>query len=150
MLKELVLRSYIRKIIKEEFKAINLGLELAGLIPGIGEFADAANMVIYAKDGDYLNAALSAISMIPTIGDLIGKSGKLAVWVAKIAPEGSRAAKLAPEIVEKIKRLKDLIGKNKILIDKLFLILEKDEEINAHIPKMREALKAFLGSEFAA
>ncbi|MEK7254087.1 MAG: RHS repeat-associated core domain-containing protein, partial [Bacteroidota bacterium] len=44
------------------------GLDVAGLIPGVGEIADGLNAGIYAARGDYVNAALSAAAMIPGAG----------------------------------------------------------------------------------
>ncbi|OAB45520.1 contractile injection system protein, VgrG/Pvc8 family [Paenibacillus glacialis] len=43
-------------------------LDVAGLIPGIGEVADLANAGIYLARGDYANAALSAAAAIPFVG----------------------------------------------------------------------------------
>ncbi|OAB37778.1 hypothetical protein [Paenibacillus glacialis] len=43
-------------------------LDVAGLIPGIGEAADSLNAGIYAARGDYANAALSAAAAIPFVG----------------------------------------------------------------------------------
>ncbi|WP_298469229.1 hypothetical protein, partial [uncultured Psychrobacillus sp.] len=44
------------------------GLDLAGLIPGIGEIADGLNGVIYYARGDKLNAGLSFAAMVPFLG----------------------------------------------------------------------------------
>ncbi|MGL6196577.1 MAG: colicin D domain-containing protein [Thermoguttaceae bacterium] len=37
-------------------------------MPGIGEFADGANALIYLGEGDKINAGLSAAAMVPFIG----------------------------------------------------------------------------------
>ncbi|MCM3359013.1 hypothetical protein M3627_13405 [Psychrobacillus sp. MER TA 171] len=47
---------------------IQFGLDIVGLIPGIGEIADGANGVIYTVRGDKLNAGLSFAAMIPVAG----------------------------------------------------------------------------------
>ena len=47
---------------------LHLALDVAGLIPGIGEIADGANALLYLAEGDYANAALSAAAMIPFAG----------------------------------------------------------------------------------
>jgi len=44
------------------------GLDVVGLIPGIGEIADGLNAAIYLARGDKVNAALSAVAMIPLVG----------------------------------------------------------------------------------
>jgi len=89
-------------------EAAHVGLDIAGLVPGIGEFADLANVLAYIKEAEnangeekleaYFYAALSALSMIPEVGDLIGKSvkylGKGSNTVAKLtAKYGSKIAK---------------------------------------------------------
>ncbi|SDN22122.1 DNA/RNA non-specific endonuclease [Psychrobacillus sp. OK028] len=43
-------------------------LDIAGLIPGVGELADGANGLIYTARGDTLNATLSFSAMIPFAG----------------------------------------------------------------------------------
>jgi hypothetical protein len=43
-------------------------LDVAGIIPVIGEVADLANAGIYATRGDYTNAALSVDAAIPFVG----------------------------------------------------------------------------------
>tara|TARA_R100000654_G_scaffold20935_3_gene42299 strand:- start:18327 stop:22094 length:3768 start_codon:yes stop_codon:yes gene_type:complete len=52
-------------------KVSNIGhgiLDVAGLIPGVGELADGLNAAWYAAEGDKVNAALSAAAMIPFAG----------------------------------------------------------------------------------
>lgn len=56
-------------------------LDAAGWIPGIGDAADLVNATLYLLEGDYENAAYSAISIIPVLGDAIGKGAKLACKV---------------------------------------------------------------------
>ncbi|WP_342566708.1 T7SS effector LXG polymorphic toxin [Psychrobacillus sp. FSL K6-4046] len=48
--------------------SFQFGLDLAGLIPVVGEVADGVNGVIYAARGDALNAGLSFSAMIPFAG----------------------------------------------------------------------------------
>ena len=48
--------------------ALHLGLDVVGLVPGLGEIADGANALLYLAEGDYANAALSAAAMIPFAG----------------------------------------------------------------------------------
>jgi hypothetical protein len=97
-----------------EFGMVDVGhfaLDIAGLFPGVGEAADLANAALYATRGEFLMAALSVISMIPVVGDIVGKGGKLsillgkggggkaAVWVAKLI------SKHMPKITKGIKGL---------------------------------------------
>jgi RHS repeat-associated protein len=79
-------------------------LDVAGLVPGIGEAADLANAAWYAAEGDHANAALSAAAAIPFAGwgASAVKAGKYAVKGAdavqgatKAADAGKTAAKTA-------------------------------------------------------
>jgi len=46
----------------------HLALDIAGLVPAIGEVADLTNGIIYTLEGDGVNAAFSFSSMIPIAG----------------------------------------------------------------------------------
>lgn len=67
-------------------------LDVAGLVPIIGEPADAANAAWYTADGDYSNAALSAAAMVPLAGWAAtgGKFGVKGVRAVRSA-DGARA-----------------------------------------------------------
>ncbi|SNY99690.1 DUF6443 domain-containing protein [Flagellimonas pacifica] len=67
------------EVAKATSDASHFALEVAGAsqIPIVAEAADGVNAVWYYYDGDYANATLSGISLIPLgIGDGIGKGGK--------------------------------------------------------------------------
>lgn len=116
-------------------------LDVGGLIPGIGEVADLTNAIWYAKSGQYLYAALSLISMIPAIGDAIGKGGKLGIWLTKTAPKGSAAAvKYGP----KITKMKTTIRASKGPIDMLIGKMQQDPRFAPHATQIKEALDVFL------
>ena len=59
-------------------------LDVLGLIPVIGDPADAVSAAWYSAEGDWVDAGLSAASLIPFAGDalgagkLIGRAGRLA------------------------------------------------------------------------
>ncbi|MGV5309801.1 hypothetical protein ACV4V9_20475, partial [Pseudomonas aeruginosa] len=63
-------------------------LDVAGLIPGVGEIADLANAGISLARGDYAGAALSLVSAIPFAG-WFGTAGKAARRGAKAAGDAS-------------------------------------------------------------
>ncbi len=69
-------------------------LDVAGLIPVVGEAADLANAGWYALEGDYLMAGLSAASAIPFLG--------YGATAAKVAVKGGRA--VATEAAEQTAR----------------------------------------------
>jgi len=138
-----VIRKQLIKIqenqtLNEKTNWYNIALDIAGLIPGVGEPADFANMVDYAIKGDYLFAAFSAISMVPEVGDAVGKGGKAVVGLSKGFKKGSAIAK----------KLIGILRKNKGLIDKVFSELEKNKKVpdkfKVHIPKMKSALNLFM------
>ena len=49
-------------------QAGHLALDVAGLVPVVGEAADLANAGWYAAEGDYKNAGLSALAAVPFAG----------------------------------------------------------------------------------
>jgi hypothetical protein len=61
---------------------VHLALDVAGLAPVIGGPADATNAIIYTLEGDVTNASLSAIGVVPGLG------------------EAAVAAKVGPDVVE--------------------------------------------------
>jgi hypothetical protein len=118
-------------------------LDLVGLIPGLGEPVDATNALWYALEGEWLFAALSLVSMIPTIGDVIGKGGKVAAWLTKTLPKGAEIVKYSPIVANKIREIKSMIKANQSLINAVFDKDENNENLKDHIPKMREAMYIF-------
>lgn len=85
-------------------------LDLAGLIPGVGEIFDGINAVIYIARGDYVNAALSTAAMIPVAGwaatgaKFVGKVAK----VIKVADKAADAAKIAEKVIPKAEEIAKL------------------------------------------
>ncbi len=57
----------------------HLALDIAGFVPIVGDALDGVNAVWYASQGRYLEAAFSAISIIPGVGSFIGQAAKLAL-----------------------------------------------------------------------
>lgn len=93
---KIVLRREIKKVVKEQIiferkkQQLNEGLGnilgtlghigaaawgafLPGEATGTSEVADAINAVAYLLEGDYLMSLLSFISVVPGVGDLVGK-----------------------------------------------------------------------------
>ena len=79
-------------------------LDVAGFIPVVGAVADVANAVIYAAEGDWGNAALSAVSAIPGVGDAVGAVGKGGKLLLK-------GAKLVEDALAKGKKMLSSFGK---------------------------------------
>ena len=78
---------------------VQTGLDVAGLVPGIGEIADGSNALIHLFRGNYLQAGLSTAAMVPFLGwGATGEklAGKIAISRARIMGElGERAAGIA-------------------------------------------------------
>lgn len=137
-----VLRESIRMILRESYAddILHLGLDVCGLIPGVGEVCDLGNVILYCRKGEWLNAAFSLISTIPELGDLIGKGGKLAVWIEKSSP---KLAHFLTTYGPKIKKIKTLIRDNRDLIEAIFEKVEDSELVRPYIEKLKDALRQF-------
>ena len=64
---------------------IHGALDIAGFIPALGAIPDGINAVIYAVEGDWTNAGISAVAMVPVFGDgakLAAKGGKELIEVS--------------------------------------------------------------------
>lgn len=88
-------------------------LDAVGVIPGVGEVADALNGIVYLAEGDTKNAVNSLVSCVPVVGDAIGKGAKNAGKLLGLASDsvkylddvtelGQTIAKKGPEIAEVI------------------------------------------------
>ena len=83
---------------------VHNALDAAGVIPGLGDTADGINALIYLAEGRYLEASVSAISMIPIFGDLgkIGKIGQEALDRVVKEVGGELVEKAAKEVLEEM------------------------------------------------
>jgi hypothetical protein len=92
-------------------EVVHGALDIAGFIPVLGAIPDGINAVIYVAEGDWTNAGLSAVAMVPLFGDgakvvvkggkeVIEVSGKTAVKMGK-QELSERLAKAAAEKAKK-------------------------------------------------
>jgi RHS repeat-associated protein len=74
---------------------VQTAIDVAGLIPVVGEVADAVNAGIYQARGDELNAALSLAACIPVVGSAatVGKFAKKADNIVDAARSLSKVEK---------------------------------------------------------
>lgn len=79
---------------------VQLGLDVAGLVPGFGEIADLANAGISAARGDWVGAGLSLASAVPFAGWFAAgaKGVKRGADIAATGAEGG--AKVGKEVAE--------------------------------------------------
>ena len=132
----------------------HVALDIAGLgadfIGGQGGWFDAANAVWYASEKNYIYAALSLISVIPIIGDIIGKGGKYLNMFEKSRKVGAgmyKAGKTmkSAKTVGKIAKIKKSL-KNPIVQKQINAVLElasRNEKLAPHVVNMKEALDQF-------
>jgi uncharacterized membrane protein YgcG len=122
-------------------KTVHTALDLIGLVPVYGEWADIANAAIHAREGNYLLAALSAISVVPVVGDAIGKGGKVVVKLRKLFPKAMKGVeKYGPEAAKGVRAMRSAIRKNKKAIDKFLDVLEEDGHLSNYIDGIRGAI----------
>ena len=144
---------------EQKMSLFNVLLELAGLIPVYGEAFDVINAIDYLRKGMYLFAALSLISVIPVVGDIIGKGGKLAALLSKLGKTGKaieKGARLASANKALFKKggdwgrdFKRVLRDNERDTDAVFAVIADgvgNEEIKAGIPMMKQALEEFANS----
>jgi hypothetical protein len=70
-------------------------LDIAGFIPVLGAIPDGVNAAIYVVEGDWANAGLSAVAMVPAWGDGVKLGAMAGKSVIKIS--GKAAFKLGEE-----------------------------------------------------
>ncbi len=87
-------------VVKENYSTIsNIGhtvLDVAGMIPVIGDACDIVNGVWYAAEGDWKNAAMSLVAVVPVIGS--------AATAARIASKVAGAVDTVTDVVRAVER----------------------------------------------
>ena len=91
--------------------AIHTALDLASFVPGLATVTSLANAAIYVAEGNYADAALSALGAIPlggqliTVGKVVGKAfgkyGKYAVGAYDTLREGAEVGLDAHHVGQK-------------------------------------------------
>lgn len=119
---------------------IQTGLDVGGLIPGVGEALDGVNALISLARGNPLEAVLSVISMVPGAGDAVGKGGKAILKVfgpaLDLIKQGGNVAeiikKVGPDKIKKIgpmiEAVKDFAAKHGDTVKDIFKAI-KDQDL---------------------
>ncbi|MCF6376449.1 Ig-like domain-containing protein [Nocardioides KLBMP 9356] len=89
-------------------------LDVAGLVPVIGEVADLGNAAWYAAEGDYANAALSAAAAVPLAG--YGASAVKAGKYAKKATDAVQGAQDAATASKTASKMCSFSGSTKVVM----------------------------------
>lgn len=99
---------------------IQMALDVAGFIPGLGAVPDLLNAAISACRGDWVGAGMSILSAVPGIGD--------AAAAAKIAKKGANAAKTIGKSEKAIKTAKTISKEEKKAIAKKYISKDVTKE----------------------
>ena len=110
---------------------IQTGLDIVGLVPGVGEIADGVNALISLGRGDVAGSALSAASMLPIVGDAIGKGGKIARAAIK---HGDEVVEVAGSTLKGIKAVENASDASKVIIPDKAKKLIQQIKINNGVP----------------
>ncbi len=95
---------------------MHLILDLAGMLPAAGAVFDGINATWYLAEGDYTNAALSGMALIPVIGEFAG-AGKAGLKGLKCADDIADAVKVPDNTKDVAKAVDDMSGTAKYLDD---------------------------------
>lgn len=90
-------------------------LNVAGMLPVIGAPADAINSGWYAAQGDWGNAALSAATAIPGLGDVVGgaRLGAAALKIGEDCVKAERVIKNGTEATSTAKKAEKVLNAEK-------------------------------------
>lgn len=88
---------------------LQLALDVAGFIPGIGDALDIVNAGISLARGDYFGAASSLVSAIPGIGSFIGGSAKALKAGSKAAKVVGKVSKAAAKVTKAVSKYSKVI-----------------------------------------
>jgi len=142
-IRELVRQEMEEDIIEEgALDWLQGGLDIAGLVPGVGEAADGLNAIVSLGRGNPLEAILSGISMVPAAGDAVGKGGKVVLKLLDPVMDMIKAGDKAADIVKKI-------GPDKIKKAKAVLELIKDTIVK-YKPKIQAGFEAVKKADLGA
>ena len=79
-------------------ETVHTALDVVGFIPVVGDIADGVNALIYLGEGDWQNAALSGIAIVPVLGSA-ATAGRLGTKGVKLI-KGLRAAEDGVEALD--------------------------------------------------
>ncbi len=88
----------------------HLTLDIVGMVPVVGNAADGINAAWYAAEGDYLNAALSSLALIPAVGQ--------AVTIAKPAIAAASAGIIFKNLDEALTWARNRYGDHTVRVDR--------------------------------
>lgn len=139
----------------------HVALDLAGLIPGVGEIADGANALWYAAGGDWVNAAFSAAGLVPGLGAAAiaakyakkagGAATAAAAGVTKLADGVDNLALGRRELVEEFARqvgARHLMGSNDLKADVLKAVYDSRTRFHVNLDGVGDIRDAALRGRY--
>jgi len=99
----------VAKAVVKNIDYVQTAIDIAGLIPVVGEAFDAANAVIYAARGDYVSAGLSLAACIPVAG-MAATAGKLAKNTVKAVDNAQSLRKVTKAVAKGVDKGVTVIG----------------------------------------
>ncbi len=136
-------------------EAVHLGLDVLGFIPVVGEVANGLNAVIYLAEGDWTNAALSAVALVPIAGDA-ALAARMGARGLRLAEEGAQALRAVDEGAQALRavdegaqalRAVDEGAQALRAVDSSGQAIRAGEEGGAAVRASREAAEVRVGSE---
>jgi hypothetical protein len=125
-------------VVKENINVIQTALDVAGMIPVIGEICDVASGIISVAKGDWAGAALSLASAVPVVGNVAG-GAKIVKNVVKLVDrvdditDAARAIDKAGDVAKNVERgAQNPIVKNALIKGQL---AHKVEDYGANVIK---------------
>ena len=99
--------------LKIQFSLCRELLDILGIIPGYGIAADTINFLLYFVRGEYGDALFSLICLIPTVGSLLGLTGKyIAKYFENSPPEYREYYKSMVSLKDRAKEFQMIENKN--------------------------------------
>lgn len=119
---------------------IQMALDAAGFLPGVGAVPDLVNASISALRGNWLDAGMSVLAAVPLIGDAAA-AGKIAYRGMKMAKVGrTTIAKQAKKYISKSITKDELLAKG---------ICKSEKEVKAFEKALRSERKQFAEQFYA-
>ena len=118
--------------------AIHFILDVAGFIPGWGAIADALNAVVYALEGDWVNAGMSALAAIPGFGDIA--SG--CKWATKLFKSSSKIYKALDSVGSFMTKIDDVIKNAEKASDILYVTSKGGDDVASRVAKYSDDMIA--------
>jgi len=115
--------------------AIHTILDIAGFIPGWGAIADALNALIYAIEGDWTNAGMSALSAIPGFGDIA--SG--CKWATKLFKSSSKIYKALDSVATFATKIDDVIKSASKASDILYATSKSEDAVEFTVKQVKNS-----------